>query len=115
MNQINRLGQCERVACVHPLQHHHTRVLPQPVVELSVANVNSIDLACPALEQAIGEAACGGTYVNRHHAAYIKSKLLESVLQLEPAPAHELRRLQQSNLNVLIDQRAGLDVRSVIY
>jgi len=69
------------------LHDHHTGVLAQPLVELAAADVDGVDDARTALEQAVREAARGGADVHTDAALHADAEVLERVDELFAAAA----------------------------
>ena len=83
-------------------------VLPQPPVELPVADVDRDHHHGAALEQAVGEPAGRRADVQAAAPLDLDRELVERVLQLDPAARDELLALLHHQLGVLVDQLARL-------
>ena len=79
-----------QIADVGLLHSDHARVLPQRPGELVRANVYSIHPRRPHLQQHVGKPPGGSPYIERHLAGDVRPQPedLDSVCQLQPAPAH---------------------------
>ncbi len=78
-----RISQISGVEAFHD---QDPGILPQAPVELAVADVDREHHPGPALEQAVGEAAGGGTDVESQAIGDVHGQLVESVVELDPAP-----------------------------
>ncbi len=93
---------------VPSLDHRHPRVGPEPPVELTVGDVDGHNVLDPALEQAVGESAGRGPYVEGQPSGDIEPEAGERVGELDPAPGDELGSLVHLDLDALGNELAGL-------
>ena len=75
------------MADVRPFDADDPGILPEFPGELAVADVDGIDLRCPRLEEAVGEAAGGGPDVEGDQALDGKAEGIEGAPEFEAAPA----------------------------
>src|SRR5882672_8988557 len=97
--------QRARVCVLHD---HHARVLAQPLVELAAADVDGVDDARTALEQAVREAARGGADVHADAALHADAEMLERVDELFAATADVGGAPFQVQLRLRGHERSGL-------
>ncbi len=85
---IRKTGRLQ-VPDVRPLQHLHAGIGPQACGQLAVPHIHRDHPARSRLQQAVGEAAGRGPHIQADAAARIQPECLQSVLELEAAPAHK--------------------------
>ena len=76
-------------AHVDPLEDGHPLVGAQPLVQLPVPDIDGVDVGCPPLEQAVGEAPGRCTRIERAPAGGSDGEPGEGGIELLPAPADE--------------------------
>jgi len=87
--QPNRLGEFAQGSGVLAFHEHHPRIVPQPPVQLPVADIDRINPVGAVLQQAVGESAGRGPDVGAHPSGRLQPELLEGRLQLLTTPGDE--------------------------
>ena len=64
---------------IEPFEDDDLAMIPQTPVELTVADVQSVDPAGAAAEQDVGEAAGRGAKVERHQAFGVEAEVVEAM------------------------------------
>ena len=79
------------MARVGALQHDHALIVAEPLIDLTVADIDCVDLRCPPLKQTIRESACACPQIRGDPTLNVDAKPFERMIQFFSATADEPR------------------------
>jgi hypothetical protein len=82
-----------QIAGVDAFVNDHARIVAQLPIQLAVTDIDGVHAGGSALQQAIGEAAGGGSHVQADATAHVDREMIQRAGQLEPAAADVGQRL----------------------
>ena len=106
-DEAGRKRQLADVSRIRPFEDDDPRVLANARVQLAVADVECDHARSAALEQDIGEAACGSADVEAVTPGWINAKRVERVRKLDPAPRDVGLSLRHREVRGLVQLLAG--------
>jgi aminoglycoside 6'-N-acetyltransferase len=107
-DQLRPKRQLGDFARVRSLENGDSRILTDAGMQLAVTDVEGNHTPCAALEQDVGEAACGGTDVEAVAPGRIDGERVERVRELDPTARDVRLSLRHLELRGLVHLFAGL-------
>ena len=103
------------MAGIVPVQYHHSRILLQAPIELTIAHIDGIHPMSAPLQKTVGKSTGGGPDIHGNHAAGIDPEGIQRGFELFSPPADIRLLLQKPDAGLVRDEPGRFVCKGIIH